>query len=67
MAPKNANATKTLTVRLVRSVIGCIEGQRLSVRALGLGKVGSSRTLQDNPTVRGLIAKVHHLVEVQES
>lgn len=57
--------TKTVTVRLVKGMRGCQARHRLSVRALGLNKLNDVRTLPDNPCVRGLIAKVHYLVQVE--
>ena len=39
---------------------------RLSVKALGLGKLNSVRELKDSPQVRGLINTVHYLVRVEE-
>lgn len=56
-------ASKTITVRLVKSPIGCTDKQKASVRGLGLRKVGSSKTLENTPAVRGMIKKVIHLLE----
>jgi large subunit ribosomal protein L30 len=53
-------------VTLVRSQIGIKPKQRGTLRALGLGKVGSSNVLPDRPEVRGMIARVPHLVKVEE-
>jgi large subunit ribosomal protein L30 len=55
-----------LKVTLVRSQIGIKPKQRGTVRALGLGKIGSSNLLPDRPEVRGMIARVPHLVKVEE-
>ena len=65
---KKAAATdgKTVKVRLVRGLRGAKGIHRLSVKALGLGKLGSVRELKDSPQVRGLINKVHYLVRVEE-
>ncbi len=54
----------TVTVRLVRSTNSTPERHRQCVKALGLGKLNSSRTLKDSPQVRGLIEKVRYMVEV---
>jgi large subunit ribosomal protein L30 len=51
-----------IRVTLARSPIGRKWDQKRTVRALGLGKIGSSRVLPDNPAVRGMIRKLHHLV-----
>lgn len=58
------SATKTLTVKLVRSPIGTRVDHRATVRGLGLRKVNSTSTLQDTPAVRGMINKISYLVQV---
>ena len=55
-----------LKITLVRSVIGSPEKQRKVVKALGLKKTNSSVVQDDNAVIRGMIAKVHHLVGVEE-
>jgi large subunit ribosomal protein L30 len=55
---------KTLTVKLVKSVAGTREDHRATVRGLGLRRLGSTRTLEDTPAVRGMINKVPYLVQV---
>jgi large subunit ribosomal protein L30 len=55
-----------LKVTLVKSTIGAKPKHRGTVRALGLGKLGSSNVLHDRPEIRGMIAKVPHLVAVEE-
>ena len=55
-----------LRVRQVRSSIGTKPKHRGTLRALGLGRIGQRNTLPDRPEVRGMIAKVPHLVEVRE-
>ncbi len=54
--------TSGLKVTLVRSQIGIKPKQRGTLRALGLGRIGSTNTLPDRPEVRGMIARVPHLV-----
>jgi large subunit ribosomal protein L30 len=54
-----------LRVKQVRSGIGYEKRQNLTLRALGLGKIGRERRLPDNPQVRGMISKVSHLVVVE--
>jgi large subunit ribosomal protein L30 len=56
--------TKTVTVEQVGSAIGRPERQRKTLIGLGLTRIGRRRTLQDTPAVRGLIAKVAHLVKI---
>ncbi|QQM98614.1 50S ribosomal protein L30 [Staphylococcus pseudintermedius] len=55
-----------LQITLTKSVIGRPETQRKTVKALGLGKVNSSVTVEDNARIRGQINKVSHLVSVEE-
>ena len=63
-APKAGDGT--VTVRLVKGLRGSKSIHRLSVKALGLGKLNSTRVLKDSPQVRGLINTVHYLVRVEE-
>ena len=56
----------TVTVRLVKGLRGTQARHRLSVKALGLGKLNSVRVLKDSPQVRGLINQLHYLVKVEE-
>ncbi len=65
MAKKAANKGK-LRVRLVRSPIGYSEKQKRTVRALGLRRVNQIVEHVDNETVRGMVAKIPHLVRVEE-
>ena len=53
-------------VTLVRSGIGTKPKQRGTLRALGLGKIGSTNVLPDRPEIRGMLARVPHLVRVEE-
>ncbi|HZY34358.1 MAG TPA: 50S ribosomal protein L30 [Rhodanobacter sp.] len=66
MAKKNEAAAGTIKVRLVKGLRGTKGIHRLSVKALGLGKLNSVRELKDSPQVRGLINTVHYLVRVEE-
>ena len=59
-----AEATK-ITVRLVRSMIGRPEKQRLVLRGMGLTKLQKVVQLPDTPQVRGMLNKVKHLVRVE--
>jgi large subunit ribosomal protein L30 len=56
----------TITVRQIRSAIGNKPKNRGTLRALGLRKIGDSNILPDRPEIRGMIARVPHLVEVTE-
>jgi large subunit ribosomal protein L30 len=55
-----------LKVTQVRSGIGTKPKHRGTLRALGLGRIGKSNVLPDRPEIRGMIARVPHLVDVQE-
>jgi large subunit ribosomal protein L30 len=57
---------KTLRVRQVRSGIGCPVEMRETLKALGLGKMHRIAERKDTKEVRGMIAKIPHLVEVVE-
>ncbi|OBJ69784.1 50S ribosomal protein L30 [Mycobacterium sp. 1274756.6] len=59
--------TKQLKITQVRSTIGARWRQRESLRTLGLRKIRQSVIRDDNPQTRGLIAAVHHLVQVEDA
>ena len=54
----------TITVTQKKSPIGRQSYQRKTLIGLGLNKIGRSKELEDTPSVRGMIGKVKHLVEV---
>jgi len=56
-----------LALTLIRSMIGCPEDQRLTVRGLGLRKLHQTVVLPDNPSTRGAAFKVRHLLDVKEA
>lgn len=53
-------------ITLHRSTIGYPKDQWATVRALGLHKIHTSVVKEDSATLRGMIHKVEHLVEVEE-
>ena len=55
-----------LTVKLRRSAIGRPEDQRATLRGLGLTRLNKTVELENTPSVRGMVKKVIHLVEVTE-
>ena len=55
-----------LKIKLRRSYIGNPEKLRRVLRSLGLRKIGQTVTKPDVPTIRGMVNKVTHLVEVQK-
>ena len=56
----------TLKVTQVRSTIGCKPKQRGTIRALGLRRINHTVEHADRPEIRGMIARVPHLVRVEE-
>jgi large subunit ribosomal protein L30 len=61
-----AAGDRVLSVRQVRSSIGAKPKTRATLRALGLRRLGQSNNLPDRPEIRGMLARVPHLVEVTE-
>ena len=59
-------AESTLRITQVRSLIGSKQDQRATVQSLGLKRIRHTVTQPDRPEIRGMIAKVSHLVEVVE-
>lgn len=57
---------KTLIVTQTGSPIRREASQRATLCGLGLNKIGRTRELEDTPSVRGMIAKVKHMVKVEE-
>ncbi|HUR78813.1 MAG TPA: 50S ribosomal protein L30 [Acidimicrobiales bacterium] len=55
-----------LVIKQVKSSIGTKPKHRGTLRALGLGRIGKTNTLVDGPVVRGMIARVPHLIEFKE-
>jgi large subunit ribosomal protein L30 len=76
MAARTANSTNTesagnaagarLVVTQTRSSIGTKPKHRGTLRALGLRGIGQTNELPDRPEIRGMIARVPHLVRVEE-
>lgn len=66
-AKKKAPSGKTVTVTQIGSPIGRQAYQRATLIGLGLNKMHRTKTLEDTPSVRGMINKVKHLVKVEEA
>jgi len=64
MAKKAAG--KTIKVTLVRSPIGYPQPQKATVRALGLRRLHQTVEHEDTPALRGMLAKVIHMIQVEE-
>ncbi len=57
---------RTVRVTQVRSGLGRKKDQRQTLSGLGLGKLRRTRELEDTPSVRGMIDRVKHLIEVED-
>jgi large subunit ribosomal protein L30 len=57
--------TGTLRIKWVRSFIACPRGMRQTIRGLGFRRMQQVVERPDTPTIRGMIHKVRHLVEVE--
>jgi large subunit ribosomal protein L30 len=55
----------TLKIKWVRSFIGCPRDMRQTVRGLGFRRMQQVLEVQDTPSIRGMIARVHHLVVIE--
>ena len=55
-----------LRITWIKSAIGYSKRQKATIEALGLHRLNQSVVLPDNPAIRGMIAKVAHLVRVEE-
>jgi large subunit ribosomal protein L30 len=64
-AAKKSAETKRVKVTLVRSTIGFDRKQAAVVESMGLRRLNHTVELADTPSIRGMIHKVRHLVEVQ--
>ncbi len=67
MANNNAAGKATITVTQTGSAIGRPPAQEATLIGLGLNKLHRTRSLEDTPAVRGMIAKVRHLVRIEEA
>ena len=65
-ATRKAHTGATVVVKQVRSQIGIMPKTKATMRALGLRKIGDVNTLPDRPEIRGMIARVPHLIEVSK-
>ena len=61
-----AKKTGTIIVEQIGSPIRCPERQRRTLIGLGLNKMRRRRELEDTPAVRGMVAKLPHLVRIVE-
>ena len=56
-----------VTITQVRSTIDRTERQKKTIKALGLGKIRKSVTVEMTPQVAGMVNSVNHLIEVKEA
>ncbi len=56
-----------LSITLKKSTIGYAKDQKATARALGLRKLGQTVVHQDTPQIRGMVAKIRHLLTVEET
>ena len=54
-----------ITIRQIKSIIDRPEKQKLTMKALGLGKINKSVTVSESPQILGMVKQVQHLVEVK--
>ena len=59
-------ATKKVKITQVKSTIDRPKNQKLTIQALGLGKINRSVEVENTPAIAGMIRKVNHLVTVTE-
>ena len=62
-----AGSKKTIKITQIGSPVGRPDNQRATLIGLGLNKMHRTRELEDTPSVRGMVRKVHHLVRVEET
>ena len=56
-----------LRITWVKSSIGYSQDQKATIKAMGFRRLGQKVVLPNNPSIRGMVHKVKHLVEVQET
>ncbi len=59
-------AKKTIKVTQVKSVYGRLKAHRACISGLGLRRIGHTVEVEDTPSVRGMVNKVHYLVKVED-
>ncbi len=66
MAKKEKSQVKMLRITQVKSAIGYSEVHKGTIRALGIKRLHQTVEHPDTPTLRGMLAKVNHLVVIEE-
>lgn len=58
-------SAKTITVKQTRSSAGRLKAHQACLRGLGLRRIGHTVTVEDTPSTRGMINKVHYMISVE--
>jgi large subunit ribosomal protein L30 len=66
MAGKQKTSGKKIRIQYYRSGIGFNVNQKLVVKGLGFNKLNAIREVEDTPEIRGMVAKIPHLVRIVE-
>jgi large subunit ribosomal protein L30 len=61
---KTTRAGGTIKIKMIGSLIGCVDKQRATVRGLGLRRMHQVVERADTPEIRGMVKKIPHLVEI---
>jgi len=62
----DSSKSRVLAITLRRSGIGGTQRQRQTLRGLGLRRIGHTVLRNDSPSLRGMVERVYHLIEVKE-
>jgi large subunit ribosomal protein L30 len=60
-------SAKTIKVKQTRSSAGRLKAHKSCLRGLGLRRIGHCVEVEDTPSVRGMINRVHYLVNIEEA
>jgi large subunit ribosomal protein L30 len=66
MAESKKAGTNTIKIQYYRSAIGFSVNQKLIVKGLGFRKLNATREVTDTPAIRGMVAKIPHLIRIVE-
>ena len=66
MAGDEKAAANTIKIQYYRSAIGFNVNQKLIVKGLGFRKLNATREVADTPAIRGMVAKIPHLIRIVE-
>jgi large subunit ribosomal protein L30 len=58
--------SKKIKVTQIKSIIGTLDAQKKTIRALGLRKINRSVIHEDSPCIRGMVNTVKHLVKIED-